>query len=796
MYIILFKIRRFVFTFFTLIFAINSYSQIKIEGYVSHKGKPLPFSIVRLQNGLGSTTNTNGYYIIKNVKVGIYQVEAKHTGYKTVTKKVEIKPADVIIKLDFDMEEDILNLNQTIVSASKKEVIAQNAPVVVNRIDKKLFENVQALNLSEGLSFSPGLRVENNCQNCGFTQVRMNGLDGPYSQILINSRPIFSALASVYGLEMLPASMIDRVEIVRGGGSVLYGGNAIAGTVNIITKDPITNNFDVSYNQAFIGLKTPENTINFDGSVVSDDLQSGVTFFGFNRNREAFDANNDGFSELTKIKNQSFGFDAFLNTGSKGKLKFGVYTLNEFRRGGNKFEAEPHQADVAEQLKHNIIGANIAYDFFFNDYKHKLSVYNSVQHINRNSYYGGGGRFINPNDTLTQVDLLALNAYGNSEDLAMATGIQFSGEIFKKISQTSGVEWQINKVNDKMPGYQRNINQQVSSLGFYNQLEYKLVNRFTLLAGLRYDAIFIKGFIKNIDDKYYLDRNMEVWVPRVSMMYDLNKHLKLRTSYAQGYRAPQAFNEDLHVETVGGAARFIVFDQNLITEKSESYTLSFNYNKTNFSNQQSYLIEGFFTNLKNPFVLGNQTEMPNGVALITKRNGKGAIVYGINAETNYALGRKFLVQAGLTIQKAIFKEDELIWQSKDTGEKIQPTFTRNMLRTPNWYGFASVTYQIHDFSVTYSGVYTGKMQVAHVINPQTEQTIIKQTPIFFEHNLKLNYTVFHNDSYNLTLFSGIQNIFNSYQKDFDTGPLRDAGYVYGPLRPRTVYMGLKIGFGR
>jgi outer membrane receptor for ferrienterochelin and colicins len=88
--------------------------------------------------------------------------------------------------------------------------------------------------LSEGLSFSPGLRIENDCQNCGFSQVRMNGMEGPYSQILINSHPIFSGLAGVYGLELIPTNMIERIEVVRGGGSALYGSNAIAGTINII----------------------------------------------------------------------------------------------------------------------------------------------------------------------------------------------------------------------------------------------------------------------------------------------------------------------------------------------------------------------------------------------------------------------------------------------------------------------------------------------------------------------------------------------------------------------------------
>lgn len=93
------------------------------------------------------------------------------------------------------------------------------APTLVNVLDAKVFTTTNAVNLAQGLNFQPGVRVETNCQNCGFQQVRINGLDGPYTQILIDSRPIFSALSGVYGLEQIPANMIERVEVMRGGGS-------------------------------------------------------------------------------------------------------------------------------------------------------------------------------------------------------------------------------------------------------------------------------------------------------------------------------------------------------------------------------------------------------------------------------------------------------------------------------------------------------------------------------------------------------------------------------------------------
>lgn len=129
---------------------------------------------------------------------------------------------------------DVFMLDQFVVTSSKSEVKRRESPSLVNVMTGKLLTSVGACSLADGLDFQPGVRVENDCQNCGFTQVRINGLDGHYSQILMNSRPVFSALTGVYGLEQIPANMIDRIEVMRGGGSALFGSSAIGGTINII----------------------------------------------------------------------------------------------------------------------------------------------------------------------------------------------------------------------------------------------------------------------------------------------------------------------------------------------------------------------------------------------------------------------------------------------------------------------------------------------------------------------------------------------------------------------------------
>ena len=152
---------------------------------------------------------------MKNLPEGNFILEVSSVGYKTVTRNVTLKKGKTLEE-DFEIEEDAIALDGVVVSANRSETTRRMAPTLVNVVDLKLFETTNSSTLSQGLNFQPGVRVETNCQNCGFQQVRINGLDGPYTQILIDSRPVFSALSGVYGLEQIPASMIERVEVMRG----------------------------------------------------------------------------------------------------------------------------------------------------------------------------------------------------------------------------------------------------------------------------------------------------------------------------------------------------------------------------------------------------------------------------------------------------------------------------------------------------------------------------------------------------------------------------------------------------
>ena len=768
-----------------------------IAGKVHHQNQPLAgVSIEVLGEDHGSITGDQGDYQIENIKSGTYVLQARMLGYQSEKKQIEMNAGQERI-VDFTLEKDILKLEDIVVTATRNSIPAHRAPVMVNRIDERIFEQTQSISIAEGLNFSPGLRVENNCQNCGFTQLRMNGLDGPYTQILINSRPVFSTLAGVYGLDMIPSNMVDRIEVVRGGGSALYGGNAIAGTVNIITRDPIENTFRFGTNLASISGEALDRTIMANGSVVDDKLEKGLSFYAFNRNRKQWDANGDEFSEITALENTTFGLDAFLSINERSKVKLNLFTVNEFRRGGSDFDLAPHQSAVAEQLQHSILGTSVSLEHYSSNLKHKWSVYSSQTTVERDSYYGAGGRVLGPQDVLTAEDLLAINAYGESSDISIASGVQYACEISTNIMFTAGTEHQYNRVSDEMPGYERSIAQTVQMLGNYGQVEWQIVDRWSLLLGGRYDLLSIEGLYRLQADQFENDQRFGVFAPRVSSMIQLHPKLKLRLSYAEGYRGPQAFDEDLHIETVGGAALFTRLDPGLSTERSNSYNISLDYSGQADALQFNFVADAFLTHLQNPFINSNQLQLPNGISVITKRNGSGASVKGVNIEANMAYSSKWMLQTGATIQSALYENREEIWAPETLTDSNRDSIisTDRILRTPNLYGYITLSFTpASPFQCSASAVYTGSMKVPHVINPQNEYTILEQTPNFLEINLKSSYEIQLSDQFFADLSAGIQNLLNSYQEDFDVGPERDAGYIYGPIRPRTFFAAIRFHF--
>lgn len=764
----------------------NPLSTITLKGTVKSNNESVPFATVGVKGTtLGAVSDENGTFTLQLNQNKAITLIASAVGYKS--KEIKLNDGNIPDNISFDLEDDVLGLEEVVVSVDRSSQRRSNAALFVNTLSPKSLESCQAITLNEGISFTPGLRVEMNCQNCGLSQVRMNGLGGNYSQILINGRPLFSGLAAVYGLEVVPASIVERIEVVRGGGSSLYGSNAIAGTINMILQEPLSNSASMGYNYGIngIGMKgtggtADDHMLNFNVAMVKPDFKSGFTLYGNYRNRNPFDANDDGFSEVTKIKNITIGGRLTHKTGYRSKLAVDFLNVNENRRGGDRFNYPEHEANIAESIKQNISTAMISFDKFYRE-NDVMTLFGSTQLVDRDSYYGAGH---------------SLADYGKTQDITYNFGGQYkfdlhSANLLVGLENTGGKltdkklgypDWENAKPNDEgvlEPEHINNstiANQFSNIMGVFAQYE-KNWNKFKLSAGVRYDNYLIRDLEKNSGDV-----TGNVVSPRIGVMYTVAQGLQLRANISRGYRAPQVFDEDLHIES--SKARKIIHknDENLEAETSMSYMFSIDAKRQFGGLFASLLVEGFITKLNNPFSNTYGAPDDDGVVIYTRVNAEsGAQVGGVNLELNLKPGKDFTLTTGMTMQESRYKE------LQELGEK-------KFLRTPDLYGFALVDWDFWDgFCLSANYTYTGKMLVPYfgpLLAVPEDGTIIK-TKDFNDVGVKLAYDF----KVNTTAFSvsvGMKNIFNSYQKDFDKGEYRDPSFIYGPGLPRSIFFGVNI----
>ena len=768
-------------------YAQKSKTDANIVGNVVCCGKHIPFATVSVKGTtIGTTTDKTGHYQLTNLPEGTLIIKVRSLGFKPKKQEITVKAGETKV-LNFELEKDILGLEEVVITGDRNETNRKESSTIVNTITSKMFTRTQSVTLGEGLNFCPGIRVEDNCQNCGFSQVRMNGMEGPYSQILINSRPIFSGLAGVYGLELIPSAMIERVEVIHGGGSALYGSNAIAGTINLILKDPINNSYEFGINSGFIGIglantkPAQDNSVNFNSSLVSANNETGMALYGFYRNRAYFDANNDGFSEIPSLKNTTIGSRIFHRFGKRSKLAADFFHIVENRRGGDRFNYPLHETNITEALKHNITTGALTYEQFFRKFD-LLSIYVSGQGINRDSYYGANK---------------SLKDYGNTKNFTYSVGIQYNAK-FGHSNLTVGIENDGAWLKDKKLGYPdfenakivndtivsiphtKNVlvaDQATNTTGFFAQYEINW-EKFKFSAGARFDKYKITD-----NGNPNSDISGNVLSPRLTIKYDIKDYLQARVSYSQGYRAPQIFDEDLHIETSGSRKVIHINSPDLKQETSFSYMASLDFNKQLGKVSVDLLIECFYTQLNNPFA--NQYSIPdnNGTVIYTRVNAKkGAKVKGVNFELNIVPNNKFSFKSGFTFQSSKY-------------EKAQEFNENRFFRTPDTYGYMTLDWRItKKLGLSSTGNYTGKMLVPYFGPqiPHPEKGELRVSKRFFDFGLKVRYNIELNGA-TLQLFAGMKNIFNSYQNDFDEGIDRDPGYVYGPMSPRTIYFGLLIG---
>ena len=672
----------------------------------------LPYATVAVTGtAFGTTTDASGHYFLKNLPEGELTLEVRALGYAVLEKKVTLERGQTL-ELNFEVMQSGISMDEVVVSASRSATLRREAPALVSVLDAALFEKTNASCLAQGLSFQPGVRVE----------------------------------------------------VLRGGGSALYGSSAIGGTINVITKEPSRNSAQLAHTLTSLGgSNSYDNNTMLNASLVTESGRAGLCVFAQNRHRSGYDHDGDGFTELPLINSRSAGMRSFFRTGAYSRITAQYHHIDEYRRGGDLLDLPPHEAMVAEQTDHSIDGGSLSFDISSADRRNRFNAYASFQNTARKSYYG------------SKQDP---DAYGTTHDLTVAAGVQyvhaFRKLLFMPAELTLGSEYSYDDLNDRSIGYDINTAQTVHIVGGYLQNEWK-TKRWSLLIGGRFDK-------HNLVDHV-------IFSPRANIRFNPSEAVNLRVSYAGGYRAPQAFDEDMHIAVVGGKRVRIRLADDLKEERSHSVSLSADLYHNFGRVQTNLLVEGFYTILDDVFALRDLEDTDDGGKIKERYNGSGAAVRGFNVEGRAIFTRWFELQAGVTLQQSRYRKPERWSEDAD----VPPV--RRMFRTPDAYGYFTAAFRpVRNFTADLTGTCTGSMLVQHMAGSGVAQDAAVSTPSFFDMNVRLSYDLRIYKEITLQLYGGVQNLFNAYQKDFDKGADRDSGYIYGPSLPRSWFVGAKVSF--
>ncbi|MFD2529512.1 TonB-dependent receptor [Polaribacter marinaquae] len=719
-----------------------------IKGKITSNGKPLPYVNVYLKNTkIGTSSNENGFFELQNIENGIYTIVASSIGFKSKSAKINVKNASTIIK-NFDLNENN-DLDEIVVSGTLRPVTKSNSPVPVEVYSKTFFKKNPTPSIFESLQNVNGVRPQLNCNVCNTGDIHINGLEGPYTFVLIDGMPIVSGLSTVYGLTGIPQALIERVEVVKGPASTLYGSEAVGGIINIITKK--TSNAPVISTDV---LGSSWGEINTDIGVkynISEKTTGllGVNYFNY-QNR--IDNNNDGFTDLT-LQNRISVFNK-INIERESEKLFTIAGrfVYEDRWGGElDWEKEFRGTDVkyGESIYTNRWETFGTYQLPTSE---DISFQFSANGHYQNSFYGtdsynaeqliGFGQFIYNKKIAKKHDFLFGLAYRYTyyEDNTFAT------------LETDGVT---NKPS-------------VTHLpGAFVQDEVSLNSQNKLLLGARWDYNSLHGNIVS---------------PRVNYKWNSKDNSNIfRASVGNGFRVANVFTED-HAALTG--AREVEFDGELNPETSWNANINF-VKKINTENAFITLdASAFYTYFNNRILPDYETD-PNKI-IYANLEGH-SVSKGISLNTDFTFTNGLTINAGATLMDVSITENNI---------------KKRQLLTESFSGVWSISYRFNNnYTLDYTGNVYGLMRLPLLGENDTRDA---NSPWFSIQNIQLTKKF----SSNWETYGGIKNILNftpaansinnasnPFDKGIDTEQnpelAFDPSYVYASNQGIRLFLGVR-----
>ncbi|MBN1404881.1 MAG: TonB-dependent receptor [Opitutales bacterium] len=679
---------------------------------------------------------------------------------------------------------EAVELEPLVVTGTKTSRLITETPVKTELILQEDFHNYNITTFKDAIKLIPSARFENECQNCGVNQIQLLGLGTEYTSILFDGAPIYSGLAKVYGADIFPSIFINRIEVVKGGSSVLYGPEAIAGVINLITAEPQKS-----------GLETRLSTKSLDGdatewnsSFIANHVDAGglysISVYGMYLDREALDLTGDGFSELPEFENKVIGVQGWLHPFKNVTLKGTYQYMDQKHRGGDQLGIPEEDARVAESLKHEIHMTHL-------DWKHGVSDsfdYNlrmSYLYIERESFYGSRGdneqrayenagftgdvteEFIEDNQNL--IDEVAHKVWGFTENEVFYVDTQFNHYLGAH-TVSYGVQYRYEDLKDGSLYDPTAVKTEddFSNTGVYLQDQWIINKKFEIDPGLRVDKH------DNVDG--------EIYSPRLAARYSASEEWTLRASWSTGFNAPGAFNEDKHIGVNNGGAIFLVNEAGLEEESSQTWSFGAEYQPNALDGQFIIHSQLHYTLLKDTFEIDDSGELSGDPNLWLRINGPDSEVFVWESNLNWKFDERWRIDAGLSYIYARFDEEI---------ERVTGLATDKFIERPEWTGHIGVSYENHDlFDAHAIFSYTGTM-----IALGQESAIWRNTPEFYVLDLEVSKSFSLGNGTDLVLALGVDNVFDERQKDvMNNGEERDPTYLYGPSYPRSYYASARLSW--
>ena len=630
-------------------------------------------------------------------------------------------------------------LESVTISSKVRDRSLKNDIFKTEVLSRSFFRKNAALNFTEGLQTINGVQEQINCGVCGTNEIRINGIEGPYTLVLIDGMPVISALGSVYGFNGIPTELIERIEITKGPASSRFGAEAMGGSLNIITSNPLKapllsiNTYYSSHRESNTDL-----AVTFRPRRSLYGLLSGNYF----HNRFRQDRNGDGFTDFALSERAALFNKWTWQPSDRFRLNLAGRYVYEDRFGGQMQWQPQHRGGnqvYGESIYTNrgeLTGTSVLYmcnGELRTDFSYTLH--------DQNSYYGTTS--YNARQSVLFLNIFTIKKKRNH-------------------TLTAGLTWRYQGYDDNTPATAAVDRRHIPGIFFEDELKFS--EKWNLLAGVRVD--------------YQRDHGI-VPAPRLALQYKPEPATSLRLNAGRGFRLVNLFTED-HAALSG--SRTVVIKNKLKPEQSYNVTLSLNKTFSSLGGTATADLDLYYYYFNNKIIPDYNT---NPDLIIYDNLNGHAVSRGLSAAWQQSFAFPLQINLGINLQH--------VFQSAgDTGEKTPQLFT------PRISGAFTLSYTFRNTGITldWTGRVTGPQDLPRYPEPFRRPTV---SPWYTVQNLQIGKE-FHRAG--LRLYTGVKNVWNMMQQSplidpqHPFGEYFDTSYAWGPLQGRRFFLGISYGLHR